>query len=212
MGRKIFGMVVGAVFLIGFFVADVGTAMGKPIDRATECVGIGGTWDGSRCRVKDPGGIWCTPGEIAVLKYAGKKWKLFKCEVSGGNQRRVVIILEDFIGGSAKVPGGSKFNYESNTCKNKCTIRSGMTSQAKAARSNLPGKFKGGAYIKILDENNNPTTGSYKICFAIKGAKNPKIYKYIGGGAWRYVGGVVNGKKICTWANSSGNFAVVDVK
>ena len=211
MRSRFVKLIVILLILAGIFGVDVSDAFGKP-DPETECLALGGIWDGKYCRVKDTTGVWCNPGETAVLKYAGKKWKLSKCEAGGGNQSRVVIILDDYIEGSTKVPGGGQFIYENNTCAGKCTIRSAMTSQAKAAVGNLPGKFKVGAYVKILDENRDPTTGSYQICFLTKGAKNPAIYKFIGGGAWRYFGGVVNGKKICTWADSSGNFAVVDVK
>jgi hypothetical protein len=37
------------------------------------------------------------------------------------------------------------------------------------------------------------------------------IYKFIGGGAWRLVGGTVRDKKICNWSYSSGDYAVIDV-
>jgi hypothetical protein len=53
--------------------------------------------------------------------------------------------------------------------------------------------------------------GSFNICLPTKGAKNPMIYKFIGGGAWRLVGGTVRDKKICTWAHSSGDYAAIDV-
>jgi hypothetical protein len=130
---------------------------------------------------------------------------------TGGNSR-MITIKELFTSGKFSFPGAGKFNPSPLTCAGKCTVKYGLKKPASSFKGNLPGKYKSGAYVLILDENGNPTTGGFKICLSTKGAKNPKIYKYVGGGAWSLVGGGLtpNGKKICVWADTSGNYAVAD--
>jgi len=214
MKRGLNLLIVIVFVFSGLFAADVGDAHGKKKggDPAAECAKMGGQWDGKYCRVFDKTGKWCKPGETAVFKWAGKKMKLHKCEVSSGPKLgRRVIISHDSFWGSTKFFGGGEFSYEIQTCTGKCSISAVMTAQATAAKGNLPGKFKSGVYVKIVDEDGNPTMGSFNICLPTKGAKNPMIYKFIGSGAWRLVGGTVRDKKICTWAHSSGDYAAVDV-
>ena len=213
MKRGVNFLIVIVFALSGLFIVNVGDVYGKKKggDPAAECAKIGGQWDGKYCRVFDVTGKWCNPGEIAVLKWAGNKWKLKKCEDSGPKLGRRVIISQDSFWGSTKFFGGGEFSYEIQTCTGKCSISAVMTAQATAAKGNLPGKFKSGVYVKIVDEDGNPTMGSFNICLPTRGAKNPMIYKFIGGGAWRLVGGTVRDKKICTWSYSSGDYAVVDL-
>ena len=125
----------------------------------------------------------------------------------------MITIKELFTSGKFNFPGAGKFNPSPLTCAGKCTVKYGLKKPASSYKGNLPGKYKSGAYIQVLDANGDPTEGSFKLCLSAKNAKNPKIYKYVGGGNWRSVGGTVtsNGKKVCAWASTSGNYAVADV-
>jgi hypothetical protein len=133
---------------------------------------------------------------------------------SGGGGGNTLTLKDLFTGGTFKFPGAGKFTPSTSTCTGICKVKSGLRAPASSHKGNLPGKFKSGAYVWILDENGDPTEGGFKICLPTKGAKNPQIYKYVGGGAWSLVGGGLtsNGKSICAWADTSGNYAVVDVK
>ena len=125
-----------------------------------------------------------------------------------------MLTLKDlFSSGKFKFSGAGLFTPSTFTCAGKCTVKSGLKPPAKNYKSSLPGKFKSGAYVKILDQDGKPTTGGFKICLSTKGAKNPKIYKYVGGGHWSLVGGglTADGKKVCTWADATGNYAVADL-
>jgi hypothetical protein len=214
MKRGVNFLIVIVFAFSGLFIVNVGDVYGKKKDGepAAECAKMGGQWNGKVCRVLDVTGKWCNPGEIAVFKWAGKKMKLHKCAVYNGPKLgRRIIISQDSFWGSTKIFGGGEFSYEIQTCTGKCSISAVMTSQATVAKGNLPGKFKSGVYVKIVDGDGNPTMGSFNICLPTRGAKNSMVYKFIGGGEWRLVGGIVRDKKICTWAYSSGNYAVVDV-
>ncbi|MGD8456649.1 MAG: hypothetical protein PVF83_09715 [Anaerolineales bacterium] len=131
---------------------------------------------------------------------------------SSGSSRTLTLKYL-FSSGIFKFPGAGKFSPSPSTCNGLCKVKSGLKAPASSHKGSLPGKFKSGVYVQILDQNGDPTEGSFKICLPTKGAKNPKIYKYIGNGNWRLVGGglTADGKKICTWADSSGNYAVANL-
>lgn len=105
---------------------------------------------------------------------------------------------------------GSDFSYDPGTCDGLCrVITTGLTHKAKAALGSLPGKVLGKAYVQVLDDDGNPTTGPFKLCFKVKKAKNPAFFRFTGG-SWAYYGGFWSGKKYCMYGNTSGNYVLVD--
>jgi hypothetical protein len=215
-------LIIAVLIAAGLIAATTSTASAV-IDPETTCHKQYGGWTDAhyydpvtqKCywKIGPPKTNKCWPA-YNVMKWEPKGYYSFAgCGYppTGGNSR-MITIKELFTSGKFIFPGAGKFNPSPLTCSGKCTVKYGLKKPASSYKGNLPGKYKSGAYVLILDENGNPTEGGFKICLPTKGAKNPKIYKYVGGGAWSLVGGGLtpNGKKICTWADTSGNYAVAD--
>ena len=101
-------------------------------------------------------------------------------------------------------PKNGRVDFAAGACSGKCSISPSLPAGAK---NSLPGGVVATLYFREIDENGNPATGAYNVCFALDGLTNPVIYRYIGG-AWVPQPISIGGGQVCASASSSGAFAL----
>jgi hypothetical protein len=225
--KKAYLLFIAVLIAAGLVAATTSTASAVVVvvvDPETACHSKYGGWTDAhyydpitqKCywKIGPPKTNKCWPA-YDVLKWDSKLgvYNFVGCGYPPSGDGKILTLKDLFSSGIFNFPGAGKFSPSPTTCSGKCTVKSGLKPPASGYKGSLPGKYKSGAYVQILDQNGNPTEGGFKICLPAKGAKNPQIYKYVGGGNWSLVGGglTADGKKICTWADTSGNYAVADL-
>jgi hypothetical protein len=179
-----------------------------------------GTYSAStkECTTSDPAHLnGCAAQAVyAIIKTGPHTYTgVFAYCVAGGGPSisKNVTAFTDSTRGMIGLPPGASgdFTYAAGTCTGRCRITTSLTPDAKAALGELPGTLEGKLYVTIKDTGGDPTIGSFKICFKAKGVKTPQIYKF-NGGSWMYLGGFWDGAKFCTYAETSGNYVLINYK
>ncbi|TAK11080.1 MAG: hypothetical protein EPO32_13210 [Anaerolineae bacterium] len=109
-------------------------------------------------------------------------------------------------GGTLDMSGGKNgsVSYDPGTCSGKCTLGPNLPGGAHA---DLPDDAVDWLYFKSVDENGDPGTGTYTVCFNVGDLTSPVIYRYVSG-AWVVVSSTVSGGQVCTSASGDGAFAL----
>lgn len=95
-------------------------------------------------------------------------------------------------------------NFDAGSCTGKITIHPGLPGNAK---NSLPDEVQDQLYVRVVDENGDPASGSYSICFSYDANEGGTLYRYLGG-AWVEQAVYFSGGLICTSASGTGAFAL----
>jgi hypothetical protein len=103
------------------------------------------------------------------------------------------------------VLGGDKngdVTFPPETCTQKCTISANLPGPAK---NSIPGDAAGTIYVRLVDENGNPGTGTYLVCFNNPDGHPVIMYRFVGG-AWVALTFASSSNRICVSASGDGAF------
>jgi hypothetical protein len=109
-------------------------------------------------------------------------------------------------GGTLSLSGGKNgsVTFDPGTCSGKCTLGPNLPGGALAS---LPADAIAWLYFKTVDEDGNPGTGTYTVCFDVGDLTSPVIYRYVSG-AWVAQPVTISGGQICATASGDGAFAL----